>query len=619
MSDETKNSTIEAIQAYKQEADNARKDRIDQNDLNYDFYHLKQDYSHKRKGQSREFLAKQSMAVEQITAFMHQGLVDFGDWFSITKSPGNKKPIISDDEARRLMNRQLDKASFFTLVQDAIKSGLLGSLMVVKVGGKMVDRPRYNAVRKRSAIGTSYELHKKSEKSWQLDLNLIRQRDYYPDPSGDKLYELQDIEMDYFQLVALAKANPKLFDMEQVEMLGQQKLPDEVERARETNQNVASTTYRKRIVLTECWGTIVDRHGDVIQENGYAVMANDNYLIRPAGPNPLWHQSSPFVVAPIYRAPFSVWHRAPMDAPTALNQAMNEMFNLILDSGIMSVYGIRQLREAWIDNVDEISDGIGPGVVLKANAQCPPGQKALERVDTGSLSQEAMNVFNMTNAEFQTSALTNDLRMGVLPSRSVKATEVVEASNSITSVIGGIVKAIEFSFAQPLLEKSFLTYMQYADDFDNDEVIDLLGEEKAKALAKISPEKRFERTVNGHDFSVFGLTQTVNKMKDFKKLTTFLQTVSSDENLREEYKKKFSFTKLLDQIATSLDINVDQIQNDEDEETLLALEQGQQGDTPTQAGPDMASQMPQMESMSPEASLADIPRDQFPQTPSGLQ
>ena len=72
---------VRIVGNYKREADQAATVRLEQNKLNFDFYHLRQDFSHKQAGQSVEFLPKQMMAVEQITSFMQQGLVDLGDWF----------------------------------------------------------------------------------------------------------------------------------------------------------------------------------------------------------------------------------------------------------------------------------------------------------------------------------------------------------------------------------------------------------------------------------------------------------------------------------------------------------------------------------------------------------
>lgn len=616
---------VSTLASYKREADEARRERLRLNDRNFDFYHLKQDYSHKKAGQSQEFLAKQALAVEQITSFIHQGLVDLGDWFSVDPAPGNNDPLFTRTEARAVLERQLRKAGFFTHIQDALKTGLLSALMIAKVGGRHVERARYVSMSEGEGENRKNVLRRQKKKAWELRIDLVRFQDYYRDPTGGGLYELQDIEMDLWELKALAEASPKVYDLSQIDALVSSFTDEEqLQKDRETGHTPTDRGFRKRVVLTEFWGTILDRDGNIMHENVVAAVANDRFLVRPPQANPLWHNRSPFVVSPIVRVPHSTNHKALMDEPTALNHALNELFNLILDAGLMSVFGVRQVREHWLDNADEIAKGLGPGAVLKANAQCPPGQKVLETVSSGTLSQEALNVYNLTNGEFQAAALTNDLRLGVLPSRNVKATEVVEASQSITSVFTGVAKTIENDYIRPLLELAWLTIAQHTDDLDDAELEALLGKDRAKKLANVSAQERFQRVVDGHDFNVFGITQTLNKVKDFRKLTSMLQTISGSEVLTEEFTKRFDFAKLLDEIMNSLDINTDKIRLGEMDEALTTLGRERGGGEGVASGgsvpgPDHMSQIPRVDRAggSPEGGLPPVPRTEFPRIGGG--
>lgn len=607
---------VKAIVNCRNESEAARTERMAQNRLNFEMYNNKQNYAHKKAGQSQEFLPKQSMAVEQLTSFIHQGLVDLTEWFSVDPEDGNKKPILTRDEARKLVMRQLQKAGFYTFIQDAVKSGLLGSLMIVKVHGHQVQKPLFYTEKKRSFLGFKRELRKRKKEVWELRVDLVRQRNYFPDPTGDGLYEQEQLEIDHWKLLKIAEANPEDYDVELIRGLAS--YTDKIEEQRkneEINQTPTSSDFRKRIKVTEHWGAILDADGGLLHENAVCAIANDQFLIRPPKPNPFWHGKSPYVVAPIIRVPHSIWHKALMDASTFLNKAMNELYNLILDSGIMAVYGIKQVREHWLDDPEEISNGIPPGTTLRVNMACPPGQKAMEQIATGGLSQEAVNVFNLTNAEHQAAALTNDLRMGVLPSRQVKATEVVESSQSITSVFTGVAKAIESDLIEKILDLAFMTIMQHADDWDTDEVEALLGESKAKELKALSAEERFEKTINGHRFKVFGITQTLNKIKDFRKLTSLLQTISASPTLMEEFNKKYDFGKLLGEIMRALDVNEDRIKLDETDGIMTAIgEGGQAPGADAVSMPNEQSQTPQVASgeAGSDAPISAIPHTTFP-------
>lgn len=597
---------IQIITNCRNEARAARRSRILANDLNYDFYHLTQDMSHKKQGQSREFLPKQAMAVEQVTSFLHQGLVDFGDWFSVSAARGVKHAMFTDSEAQALMKKFLEDAAFTTFIQDSIKAGLLGSVMIAKVGTKQVNRPKYLARKKKALLGFERVFEKIDDLETQPDISLVRPRDWYPDPTARGVYSVERIEMDYFELLDTARANPAVYDLEQIENLGASLCsgPDytERERSRETGQNPIITGTRMRVQLHEFWGTLVDARGHVVMRNCVSTMANNTYLIRKPAPNPYWHQRSPYIVAPILRVPWSVWHKCLMDAPTMLNRSENELFNLILDSGLASVFGVKQVRSNMILNADKLSGGIAPNEVIEVGPQCPPGVKAVETVSTGAMSQEALSALNVVSSEFNSASLTNDLRMGVLPSRSVKATEVVEASNSLTGVFSSIAKAIESDYVQPLLDLTWLTMMQHTEKFSSPEYQSILGEDRASQLDRATPEKRFSLTVLGHKFKVFGLTQTLNKIKDFRKLTTLLQTIAQAPSLMDAFMKRYDPTRLLGQIMKSLDIDEDQIKLDEVDQLMGQMQTSGAGAQGVPNGPDVMSQVPQAAAQGPEAS-----------------
>lgn len=601
--DQTESQIVSIYQSYRQEAKQARFDRMQANKLNYDGYHQRQDFSYKQKGQSQEYLPKQAMAVDQAANFMQQGLVDFGPWFKTMPSPGLDIDImkVRPSEIQALMQRQLEKAQFMTKMGDAAKLGLLGSLMIAKVHGEWVSKPKYVVEVKMKAGAYKKTLIKKEDKAWQMRVDLIRQEDYYPDPTGNGLYELQDIHMDYYKVLELATGTDAIYDMDVVRQLkgstsgeSSEKLAD---KSRETGQNISNPNFRKRIKLTEMWGNFVDEQGNLLYENCVCTIANDRFIIQKPTPNPYWHGLSPYVACPIITVPHSVWGKALMDAPTRLNRAINEMFNLMLDGGLSAVHGIKQIREHWLEDPSQVEEGISPGDTLRVNTSCPPGTQVLERVDTSTIPQDGMNMYNMLNQEFVTSALTNDLRMGVQPFRQVKATEVVESSQSITSMFSGLAKHIEESFIVPILQKGWKTCAQNMDDLDSDEVRALFGHIRADELSKLGPEELFAETVQGCSFEVFGISATLNKQKDFAKIQALLQTVASSPVLMEEFSKEYDFSNLLTEIMISLDINPNKLKpSPEQEAKMKAAGAAQAGQAPPQdpgQAPDMQSQIPQ--------------------------
>ena len=76
---EGEQEVVQAIRAFRQEAENNRRHRMWMNRRNRDAYMGQQDYSAKIDGQSTEFVPKTSETVDQFAAIFIKALTQFGD------------------------------------------------------------------------------------------------------------------------------------------------------------------------------------------------------------------------------------------------------------------------------------------------------------------------------------------------------------------------------------------------------------------------------------------------------------------------------------------------------------------------------------------------------------
>lgn len=622
MADLKDKEVVEWVTACRSEADTAKSDRMLRNKSNFDTFHLRHDFSHKQPGQSTEVLSKQSMAVESIRSFFVQALVDVGDWWNADAryADGEQAMKVRPAEITKLTNYFLENCMYFSHVGNSIQSALLGSLAISKTYGVMKCKPKFVVSSKKKNGKTKKIVEKVEDYAWELKFDIVRQENYYPDPTGKGLYEIEDMWQDYNDILKLSEGDDAIYDNAKVVALERTSAVDALEennKARETGQNTAIQSVRPKIKLTEYWGDVLDKTtGELVYENYVITIANDTEVLR-CEPNPLWHQERPYNAAPLLEVANSVWHHALMDAPTCHNQALIELYNLFVDAAMKQVHAISQLRKDWLDNPAQVSDGIDSGTTLVVNSMCPPGGKVLEPLTTTQIPPDAFNIFNIMQQEFNASALTNDLRQGVMPFRAVKATEVVEASQTITSVFQGIAKNYEVKKSQKELELAWMTTAQNWDKIDKEIFKSLFGPQRGEELAALDPQDVFASTVNGMKFRVYGISLTLSKAQDFRKLTTLLQTISASPQLMEEFIKKYDLGKTLGEIMTSL--NIDKYKLEIPVEVQKTME-GPAPGAPEAQGPDQMSQVPQGGS----GSLADIfsgggaqiPHSQFPGSPA---
>lgn len=558
---------IKTIQECRREAEDARRTRLKKNKTNWDVYFGNVDWTHKQEGQSTEHLPKLSAAAEQMSAFVKRALVQFGDWFSVEAPHGSP---LSPEQIRGLIrlfleNLALDRyhtGSFSTLMSDAVKQALMESLIILKVHGQHMEKKYYQAEPGLPLAGIGPQLRTEKHNVWRLRIDLIPSEHYYPDPTGRRLYEIHRVERDLFDVVQAAEDG--LYDKDEVAKITEDfsKEAEEGERkARHKGQDESTPpSFRKRVVIDEFWGTLLGPDGKPIRTNCVSALANDKHLIRKPTDNPFWHGESPMIVAPIIRVPHSVQHKALYDDASALNLALDELFNLILDGGIASVWGVRQVREKWLADPKQVSGGIGQATTISVSDDAPVDAKVVETVTTGKVPPEAMAVLNLTDREMQAAMKTNDTRLGFLPPRQVKATELLQAEQSSGIVIDAFASDLETEVICKVLKYSWLNILQFAEDIPAEDVVKVLGVNGAFALSQMSPAERYSTLGNCMGFKAMGLSATLGRAREFQKFMALMAGVKEFPPLMESFVRRVSGDKILDHLMRSLNINPESMQ-----------------------------------------------------------
>jgi hypothetical protein len=464
--------------------------------------------------------------------------------------------------------------TFDVRASDALKVGLLQSLMIFKVYGSTKMERRfaleegkpYETPITQLPGTTPIRLSIKERERWYLNVDLIRPEDYYPDPSGNGLYEIHKSEKDLHHVVELAEQG--IYDLDVVNELHNSYEREYRERRRPSAMGQETSpppSFRKKVVIKEFWGTLLNSDGRVAQRNVVCAIANDRFLIRKPEPNPFWHGESPFVACPIIRVPFSVWHKAVFDHASSLNLAMNEIFNLMIDGGIASVWGTKQIRTDMLVNPEQVSDGVPQGITLDVKNELPYGQKVMENLTEGQVPQDAMAMYEAMSREFEAAALTNELKMGQLPGRRTLATEINAIGEGQSTTLEGIAAVIEQDSFDRVLRKSWLCILQDADNLLSEDVVNAIGAPAAVSLRRMSPAQRFAAFATKSNISVDGLSAVIAKMANFQKQGALMQIVMANPLLMQAYQRKYSSEKQLEFMMKALNINPEDVEKTPEE------------------------------------------------------
>jgi hypothetical protein len=390
----------------------------------------------------------------------------------------------------------------------------------------------------------------------------VKFEDYYPDPTGAGMYEIHDVERDLHDV--LEKAEEGLYDMTVVKQLidmDYEKPMDEERQPEAMNQPQIYTKprFRKKVRIREFWGTLLNSDGTVAHRNVVSAVANEKWLIRKPEPNPFWHQMSPFVAEPLIRVPWSVWHKALYDDASSLNLAINELFNLMLDGALASVWGTRQIRLDDLEDPNQVAGGVPQGATLAVKASLPAGYKVMENVTEGQIPQDAMAMFQFINSEFAQAVLTNEIKMGQIPKKEVRATEVVEASQSQAVTLDGVIGDFERNIIDMILMKSWYTILQNADDLPSDVLMAMADKQTALTIMRATPAQRFQLFAGMCKFKAYGLTATLARAREFQKMMAIQQAISQNPWLLQSAMRRFSPDKTLDSMFKMMNFSPSQI------------------------------------------------------------
>jgi hypothetical protein len=573
-----------------------RRPRKKKNDENWQAYRQEQDWSHKADFQSRETLPTFPIAVEQIVGTFERALTDSDSWL-LAEPEGYGKPLLDPVIVKGLTqfyfgrlhrpgNHAETSYGVQVLVGDSVKRGILEPIVAAKIFPVYVNRRSYRFKERRPDAQGEFAAHEflgeeqahEDIETMRLAVELLGWDDYLCDNSQALRWEMHRSRKQLSELLAnddydqevvktlLGKANEEFDRRAQNKSLGE--------------RSIAPDPYE--IEVYECWGDMIDeRTGEVMYQNCFWTFAGGKMLRRPT-PNPFWDGTRPFITAPILRVPGSNEPKALADAVVPMWRASNELFNLVLDGSMRSAWGIAQVRTDIMENPEEIEDGIPQGYTAVLRPNVRQGDKFYERVDNGEVPQLAMEGLNRTEQYLNEGLATPDTKLGQLPQRAVKATEVVQAMQASGSLYESFAARYEDTFLEPLFEKGWKIIVQYANDFLQDEIVQILGATNTLRLLEMTAAERW-RLLHKMTFRVRGLRGLAAKDRNFSKQMTILNLLSSNQQFADYFGRKYSFDKFFDELIVNAGCDPETWRLDEDPNADPGAD-AQQEDVPPPSG-----------------------------------
>lgn len=503
----TKQEEVNYILQLKKEAEDATRGRRNAADELWNLYQNQQDYTKKKDWQSKVFVPKVFMSVEQATAIVKRAVMSPRRLFKLTPiHPKDEEAKEAREDAERILKRHLKESNFATSYAETMKEAFLVGLGVTKIlwerGLKFVN------------VATS---------------KCFIDPDYQTGSFEPLKYVIEEKEMDLAELKDMAKrinadSYKNVFNMAEINRIKEDQRNIEKNTEERTRRGLSEHNKTdKRVEIREFWGSLIDKQTNSIKKNQLRVVANGKYVIRNQD-NPFDHQRPPHLTTtPIIYPHRGAWGVSLVEPVVKMQYAYNNIINLAIDNLNFSVNKIFEYQPSNLVNPKSLTQ-LYPGKLV---AKHTPGE-AIKEVRTTGLSQDSFMAMELLQREIEKGTAITEFLMGTA-GKSKTATEAELKTAQAQGLFDTIARDIETNSLAPLIEMCFELLIQFG---------------------VIPPE------LSGrYRFDVGGLSLLLVRREQIEYITNILgvalksQTIASMTNIRELYSKLLNFYNLEDVLA----------------------------------------------------------------------
>lgn len=439
---------VEYILSKKKQAEDAMWERRRIMDELWMLYQNKQDWSNKKAWQSKVFVPKVFMTVEQAAAVVKRAVLSTSTLFSLKIRRGNRTneeleiAKRAKPEAERRFKEFIDDTNFADSYGEMTKSSFVTGLGVPKV-----------------IWNQGLEYFNVDSKDVFVDPHFM------PSQKKPPGYVIEQKTMSLAELKFMAKAMNKaagrqVFRMAEINKIKEHTQEDKEEWKRRARRGLQPfNRIDKMVQIDEFWGDIIDPDTDTIKKNQLIWVANKARIIRRQD-NPFIHGRIPYVLtSPIVYPHRGVAGISLVEHVVAMQYALNNVTNLTIDNLNFSVNKIFQANPAALVNPKSLTQ-MYPGKIVFAQGP----NDAVKEVRTTNVGQDAFAVMGLLDQAIQKGTGVTDFLTGNTSKSGTTATETRIKTAQAQGMFDVIARNLEANSIQPLMEMSFSLWEQFSPD-----------------------------------------------------------------------------------------------------------------------------------------------------------
>ena len=500
---------IKYIMSLKQEAKDATVTRREKAYELWNLYQGIQDYSDKKDWQSKVFVPKVFMSIEQATSIVKRAIMSPRKLFKMSLvNPDDEVAKEALPKIEVAFKDALRNSNFSASYAESIKEAFLVGIGLPKVlwqGG----------------------LHYQNVSATQSYID----PDFKSGLLNEPKFVIEEYEMDLAELKDMARrineeAGRNVFNITEINKIkeGQSGFEgkDRERLRRGLNQYVETD---RRVNIIEFWGDIIDDKTNKVKKRQLRIIANKQYIIRSQD-NPFIHQRNPYIpTIPIPYPHRGSWGTSLVEPIAKMQYAYNNIINLAIDNLNYSVNKVFEYQPSNLVNPRSLTR-LYPGKLIAKHTS----SSAISEVRTTSIGQDSFASLSLLQSEIQKGTAVTEFLMGTAGG-SKTATEAELKTAQAQGIFDTMARGIETNSLTPLIEMSFSLLAQFGDipeEFIGRYKFDVGG------LSLLLVRREQQQNVS----EVLGLalqSQTIGSMTDIRELyTKYLNLLNLEDVISDE-------------------------------------------------------------------------------------
>lgn len=436
---------VQYILSKKKQAEDALYERRQIMDELWMLYQNKQDWSNKKSWQSRVFVPRIFMTVEQAAAVVKRAVLSTSTLFSLKIRRTGLRPEEIEQaknakaEVELRFKEFIDDSNFADSYGEMTKSSFITGLGVPKV-----------------IWNQGLEYFNVDSKDIYVDPN------YMPSQKRPPSYVIEQKTMSLADLKSMARstnkaAGRKVFRMSEINKIKEDSQEDDEEWKRRARRGLQPFNRVDRMVqIDEFWGDIIDEDTDNIKRNQLIWVANKKRIIRRQD-NPFNHGRIPYVLtSPIVYPHRGVAGISLVEHVVAMQYAMNNVTNLAIDNINFSVNKLFEYNPTSLLNPKSLTQ-MYPGKLIPKHGPNP----AVTEIRTSQVGQDVFAILGVLDQGIQKGTGVTDFLTGNTSKSGTTATETKIKTAQAQGIFDVIARNLESNSIQPLMEMSFSLWEQF--------------------------------------------------------------------------------------------------------------------------------------------------------------